>query len=261
MKTQASEEGLGRVLEQYTPSAAGIRINLAAGIIIPILGIIALSVGVIKFEAIGLICLPIGITLLPVGIWGFFTTRKKADYCVKLYREGFSVTLGGHTDTIRFEDVAAYYSDKVDHFVKRKLYAGTSFYFRVVSQAGHDFTFDEELLGFTRLSTKMKESIIYRVSPQITEAFDEGATIPFGQVSLNVKGIQHKEKFVEWKNVHAIKFRVKSGVVVIEEEENWLNWATIKIAKIPNLEIFRAITQRMANLVVDVDELDEAIKD
>jgi hypothetical protein len=115
--------------------------------------------------------------------------------------------------------------------------------FQLVLEAsdGRQWVFDERLSGLRELRQLVEESTLkFMLSPAI-EAFDAGAAIGFGEVSIDDQGLHRGKKSVSWDVFEDAK--VEQGELVVCGKNQRKPLWRIDLVKVPNAHVLAALTE------------------
>jgi hypothetical protein len=248
---------LGPITATYRPPQQGRKFNLVAGVVVAIGGLIVGLIGLYlmleRYEAsglLGLLCLTLGVIFLPVGIWGYFITRRSDHDGVTVHENGLSIIHEGRHDTVFWDDIIEFFGTELERFSRNKFNfsrdkqesMGIFHYYHITTKDDRSFTFDDQLLNISELGDQIAETVMPRLRETIMADFDSGESIRFGPLRVDQTGLSsRKKKPVQWENVATFNIDWDRDRLFIEESNNPIKWGKFEMRQIGNLEILLEI--------------------
>jgi len=230
----AEAHGLGTPTAEYTRNTIGQALSLIVSAILTIMGVVtilhalsaALSGGsdALLFFGLGLVY------ALPGALW-FISTIRKRSLRVLVFPEGLSLTKGGKTEIIRWDDMEA-----VRQTIRKSQYTFTFYSCTVQLHDGSKYTFNNALRNVDQLISTIQQESTHRILSRVSEAYDAGQTIPFGKLSVSKAGISKGNNTLPWDQVKGVT--VNNGVVTIKKQGSLFKWTSVTVAETPNFYVF-----------------------
>ncbi|HLG78969.1 MAG TPA: DUF6585 family protein, partial [Ktedonobacteraceae bacterium] len=182
----------------------------------------------------------------------FFNVR------VYVYRDGLLSVQFGHSDELRWEQVASIrrWTRKVTSSRYNSL-THTSVQKIVVHPAyvveGHDGTtleFDTQILRFQDLGRTIEAETVRYLLPPAVAAYEAGRTVQFGPLSINQHGIRHGERELPWSTFEHVDID-EDGMISFRYEGQWQDWSRVALDEVPNVHIFEALVCRVKDIPDD----------
>jgi hypothetical protein len=261
-KTTDSAE-FGPFVDAFEPMRQGEKINLAAGIVLPIVGIIIAAIGLYglsQSQLWGGFCLSAGVIAVPIGIWGYISTRRSTQDGYKVYRDGLIATENGVPHSIAWDDIAIFYSIEFERFSRNKFNfnrdkessMGIYHFYRIQTVDGETLKFDDQILRAKQLGEIIAGETAPRLRPNIQKRFAAGETLSFGGIDVNQEVITiPKKKPLAWADISVFLVEWERARLIIEETGNPVKWAKIDLARIGNLELFLELAE--AQLPIEIE--------
>ena len=104
----------------------------------------------------------------------------------------------------------------------------------------HVLVLDSRIRGAEQLARHIEQVMIGRHLPSLMQAYQHGATLVFGPLSMSQCGIQILEQDVlKWDQIKDI--RPLRGVLTMYSKHTTIPWATIDLSAIPNVCLAEAL--------------------
>lgn len=231
----AEAHGLGTPTAEYTSNIIRQAFSLVVSAILTIMGVVAilhalsaaLSGGsdALLFSGLGLVY------ALPGALW-FISTIRKRGLRVLVFPAGLSLTKGGKTEIIRWDDV-----EIVRQTIRKNQYTTfTAYSCTVQLHDGSKYTFNNALRNVDQLISTIQQESTHRILSRVSEAYDAGQTIPFGKLSVSKAGISKGNNTLPWDQVKGVT--VNNGVVTIKKQGSLFKWTSVTVAETPNFYVF-----------------------
>lgn len=260
--TMSDSAELGPLIDTFEPMRQGQNINLAAGVLLPVIGVLFILAGLLGVLQGGwaIFCGSVGFILVPIGIWGYRTTRRQSHDGYEVYQNGIVITEDGVLNPIAWDDVAVFYSMEFERFSRNKFNfnrdkessMGVYHFYRLQTTGGQTFKFDDQILRANQLGNIIERETVPRLRPIIQQRFAAGETINFGRIEVNQQGITiPKKSLLPWNNVSVMLVEWERTRLIIEEKDNPVKWGKIDLAHIGNLELFLEIAEDQLPIAVE----------
>ena len=73
--------------------------------------------------------------------------------------------------------------------------------------------------------------------------YQMGQPVLFGPLMVNREGLSHRSQMLLWSEVRCIKRWY--GTIVIKKQGKWVAWASVNLAAVPNVEVFKRLVQHV----------------
>lgn len=245
----SAETKLGRHLATYSSTRQGFRFNIIAGTAIIIVGMVTIILSVNTWATTGMLCAAIGVVLILLGAWGVFTTLRRKQLQVTLYRDGLAYRAGDQQTLIHWEEIASFFCDTPEHFAAQRFSnrnADQPAYFcKIRTVDSRTFAFDDTLRQVRKLATAIDENTVALIAPYVMTAFEAGSAVDFGPLIVSQAGLRTHNAFCPWREVVRFDILRQRGTIVVEQADNPVRFGTFMIAYIPNMTSLKVIVQRM----------------
>jgi hypothetical protein len=231
---QAATYQLGTQLQTYKPRYSPMAaVGIAAGVIIlDIIVQIALLAAIDRFS-IYLIILPIVMIIFAVRSIMVGNTK------IYIFTNGLIQAKGQQRDVIRWDQVEAVWT-KVTRVRYYYFYSRMTYKYTVRRTDGASFTFGSPLKDIATLGTTLEQEVARLHTPRAIEAFNSGAPVVFGSLTVGIPGISNGRETLPWNMVKSIS--VNRGIVSVHKEGQMLRWASANVSNIPNFQVFVNVT-------------------
>jgi hypothetical protein len=105
---------------------------------------------------------------------------------------------------------------------------------------GRNFSFSSLLRGHLRLIQSIEQNMVQFHLPRATAAYQSGQVVPFGPLSVSRQGISNGRETLGWNEVQNIE--INRGNLLVKRSPKGAKWASVDVAKIPNLAVFVSLT-------------------
>ncbi|MEU8900797.1 DUF6585 family protein [Nocardia sp. NPDC048505] len=228
---------LGAHRQTYLPTPAGDTFVRGCGIVVGccvVLGVICVAVGApAGGAAAGLLAL---IPAIPAA-WRARSNRQHRSARLDLFDFGMTVYRAGER-IAGFRWETAQVKQRVIPF---QTSAVPEYAFEMTGPGAHA-TFDDTLFSNGREWGKAIQSAITATQlPNAVTAIDNGETMHFGDIALNLETLTFRGESYPWEEIQLIDAR--SGLVRIKVDRRWVSLAAV--ATIPNFYIFNELAERL----------------
>lgn len=243
---------LGPTIARYTPPRQGQDVNLAAGVIVAVVGVILAAVGAVglmQTQLWGLLCLTLGVIALPVGIWGYRVTRRQAEDGVTIHENGLEIIEDGVRHRIPWTQIDAFYGVAIERFSRNKFNfsrekqssMGLFHYYRITTVDGGDFRFDNQIMRIADLGEQLAAGVMPHAGARMQARLDGGETVDLGPLSVSAEGVTSKKRgLLRWDTVARFAVDWERGQLIVEEQDNPVKWGKFQLGAIANLDAFLA---------------------
>jgi len=244
----ASTHQLGMLQAQYKAKLAVLNARLV--VILTLLGIlggaaligasilshVTLFAGIVSSES------ALGLILLIAGIWLGFNALRYYGLRVYVFTEGLVQVKGNKTTVVRWDQIKTIWQKVQKRFIS-SFYIGTVHRYTAQQANGKKITFDDGLKNIEGLGNTLTREVTSRLLPELIATYDAGDPITFGKLRISMHGISIGEEILLWNQIKGVQ--VTKGVLAINKDGQWLNWPSIKAAKIANFPLFLALVNHV----------------
>lgn len=228
---QATAYQLGRPLQTYQPRFSPmVALAIAAGV--SILDIIALIGIFILSGRVGIYLLILPIIMIIFAVNAFMNGDKK----VYAFSNGLIQAKGQQQrDVVRWDQIEAVWQRVVRiryyYFFSRMTYKYT-----VRRNDGTSFVFTNALQDIGKLGEMIQREVTRLHTPRAIEAYNSGAPLVFGPLTLGIHGISNGRETLPWNMVKSVN--INRGVISVQKEGQMLRWASASVENVPNYLVF-----------------------
>lgn len=261
--TQAADSAeFGPLIDTFEPMRQGEKVNLAAGIVLPVVGVLLILAGLLGVLQAGwaIFCTSFGVILIPIGIWGYRTTKRQAEDGYAVHRDGMVITENGVRNLVAWNDIAVFYGMEFEKFSRNKFNfnrekrssMGVYHYYRLQTVDGDTFKFDDQILRARQLGQLIAGETMPRLRPAVLQRFAAGEMVNFGRIDINQDGITiPKKQLLPWNNISVMLVDWERTRLIIEEKDNPVKWGKIDLAFIGNLELFLEVAETQLPIAIE----------
>jgi hypothetical protein len=240
---QAGFSRLGALVGVYQPllSSSFAIIGVVVGVIV--VDILLLFAFILLLERLFYILLYVPIVVIIYGIYAF-TVR---DLRVYEFSNGLIRTKGDRIDQIRWDYVISIIQQRrrrtsylVGGVVGAMMVGNNRVQsFTVHCADGASFKFGSNLRGVEQLHQNVQRAVTQQHLPRVIAAYNNGAPIPFGPLTVSLQGLSNGRITVIWREVQDVE--IKQGQVIIKKAGKAFAWAKISLSQVPNLFVFMGL--------------------
>ncbi len=202
------------------------------------------------FMAVGVICVTVGAYpgALAVGLLGLVPAsmaflrgrrnRRHRAARLDLFDFGMTVYRSG-------EQVAGFRWNTAEvrqQVIPFQTSAPTEYSLRMSGPDGAEAAFDDTLFGEARdWGRAIQSAVTLAQLPRAVAAIDDGATVQFGEITLDLAALYFRSRAYTWEHIQLIDAR--SGLVRMKVDGNWVSLTPV--GQIPNFYIFNELAERL----------------
>jgi uncharacterized protein DUF6585 len=220
-------------------------------VILGILGASALLFGIYLLNAIppsadpsgmvftGITFITIALIFLGVMMWKILKARSAS---ALLFEQGFVISVGGKTTTARWEDITSV-TQKIVRTSYNGIPVGTSYRFTIALANGETVRIDNTFGKPGQLGDAIQRLSANALLPRALAAYQSGASLPFGKISISRAGISDGAETPPWSFIKP--FTLRNGALIIKRTDKRRSWVTMPIAKTPNIYVLMTLVERI----------------
>lgn len=224
----------GRFIQSYVALGIGAALLLIAGA--------AFLLMPNAQDQISVLCLGFGgIGGLGLGLAGLGDARRTLDGSLRLYERGLRYQDRQGLKTWLWADVTALWHLQ-QYFPSSRI---TRHAYQLTHRSGDTLQFGDLVRDPAAAYDTARRMVYPLIAPGLTAAFEGGAPVAFGPVTLDAAGVHIKGRTMPWAEV--LRAQVVGGSLLIERRGGgWFNDADLDIGAVPNSEILIDLVGRRA---------------
>jgi hypothetical protein len=116
----------------------------------------------------------------------------------------------------------------------------TTYHYKLRKRDGTQFTFNsnwERLANFEQFGNEMQNETAKRLLPRAIRDYNAGQAVDFGKFTVSREGLTYRGKVLPWSAFGGLQFG--AGLMTVTKQGQWLTWAGVTTAKVPNLMVFQ----------------------
>ncbi|MFN8478264.1 MAG: DUF6585 family protein [Kouleothrix sp.] len=234
---------LGTPTATYQPKPIRQITSRVGGVVMVILGIGIVFFDMAQYHPTGFFVL--GGLLLALGLWAFWTSIRQRGMQVQVFPDGLAYTARGATEVVRWDDVSEVLQQVTKHYTNG-VYTGTTHVYTLRRAGKPELKFNDALQNVEQLGTTIQEETYKRLLPRAIAAYNDGATLHFGKLSVSKQGLSNSKETLPWAGIKGVK--LEKGIISVSKEGKWLNWASASVAQTPNIFVFTALVDAIVGI-------------
>jgi hypothetical protein len=183
----------------------------------------------------------VGLPLTLIGAVVLIGRQRRRDLSAQVFADGFTRTLGGQTDVVRWDEVAEVWQNVAQSY-RGSVRTNTTHIYTVRLTDGRKFVFNSQLDKIAGLGSALQQHCTAVMLHRAREAYDAGASVAFGPFSISRAGITKGKATLPWDQFEQIDLR--EGVLHIRKQGERRDWAFAMASKIPNLPVLMALANQ-----------------
>ncbi|MBN2392790.1 MAG: RHS repeat protein [Anaerolineae bacterium] len=183
----------------------------------------------------------VGLPLAIIGVVVLIGRQRRHDLCVRIFTDGFTRTMAGQMDVIRWDEVAEIWQN-VTQTYRGNVRTNTTHIYTVRLTDGRKFVFNGQMDKIAALGSALQQQCASGMLPRAREAYQAGESLVFGPFSVNRAGIAKGRATLPWEQVEQVELR--QGVLHIRKKGERRDWAFAMASKIPNLPVLMALVNQ-----------------
>jgi hypothetical protein len=238
----AAAHQVGAVVSEYTSNAGA---RMLSGLLLSVLGgggTLLLGYVFATRNAGVIVLLLLALLLLGYGISSCRRAWRNRGVRVYLCAEGVMRLERSRVEAMRWDQVMALY----------KVFGGGTyniFYLKryvLLRIGGAALPIDKAFHNFDELGRKVEEEVTRRLLPGALAAYEGGATLPFGLISVNAQGlsVRQGQKTLRWDELQELY--PYAGTLIGRKKGSMMAWCRLPISGIPNACVLLALLKRIA---------------
>ncbi len=242
MEADASSPDLGALIAEHRVSPRAQREALWAGWSLVVAGVFVALLGLAVSQGHwpAPIAMAGGLPEVLIGVVVLVGYQRHRDLCVRLFVDGFTRTLAGQTIAVRWDEVAEVWQNIIWSY-RGSVHTNTLYIYTVRLADGRKFVFNGQLEKIAGLGAAFQQQCAARILPRARVAYNAGAAIAFGPLSVSRDGIAKGNALLPWEQVEQVELR--RGVLHIRKKEQRRDWTFAMESRIPNIPVLMAFVQ------------------
>lgn len=232
-------EALGTPKAEYTVRDLHWGLLLIGGLIMVLGGVFILVGGLFsRFYDTSWFWMPFGgLFLAAVGLLAYRTGKRERGFRVLLFPEGLVTCREGKADLFRWEEIqevreGIVFAEEVSEY--------TGSVCVIVHAQARRARIDTRMLSNAQgLGQEIHQQVTKRLLPKAVEAYNAGATLSFGRLSLSKEGLKRGKRTLPWTQVESVTAR--SRMIRVRQVGRWLNWTILHVTSVPNYHLLLAL--------------------
>ncbi|MGH2625945.1 MAG: DUF6585 family protein [Anaerolineales bacterium] len=187
-----------------------------------------------------------GVALFTLGSVQSFRAFQIARRSLYLYSGGIVWRVGRHARSLPWADVAEIYTAPVRYGLFGLVW-GTRLRVTIVPSRGRHIRLTEDLADLDTLLQNIKHSVYPRLLAQSRQAFNAGAALPFGPLTLQRDGILRRASLIPWRAVRRADLDAGRLAITFAENDR-LGRLRLSVSQIPNADLCLQLIQTLGKL-------------
>lgn len=179
----------------------------------------------------------LGIGALSVGIGLIRKARASGGLRVFVCTEGIAHARREQTVVMRWEDINVV--KRIVDAKKQELTITTPAQLVLVDREGRELAFNETISDLRELRQMVEERTLKFMLRPAIEAFQSGARIGFGDVSVSPEGIHQGRDTLSWELFESAE--VSKGRLVLYSSNGKRRFGRVDLSKVPNVHVLLAL--------------------
>jgi hypothetical protein len=229
----------GAPVGEYGGSKASIFL-IICGVALLALGLFfAVAIPMLSNDTSGLgIDLFVGAVFIAGAVYSFWAVFSWRGAHAQLFERGFVISRAGKTLAARWDDVASV-TQNIVRIRYNFIPVWTSYKYTVALNNGDSALINNGFSKVGRLGENVQRLSANTLLPRAIAAYNSGATLPFGKLSMSQAGISNGQETLPWSDLERVTF-VNGGALVMRKGKR-IRWASEHIRKIPNLYVMTGL--------------------
>ena len=238
----ASAYQLGPLKAEYRVRSK--RRNKILGILLAIfLGGLFFLGGIVSGTTEGLLILfLVGLLFVVLGLYLAFFPVFYQSWHVYLGTDGFIFTRRGRIDAFHWAQIEAMWQSVTRRYTNG-VYTGTTHRYTVKRKDGLKIVLTDRFADVEEIGNRISAEITNYLWPHVFAAYNAGNPITFGPLTVSLQGIGDGLEVLPWSQITDI--RMNRGYINVKKADKWLNWSTMRVAKVPNVFVFMTLVSRV----------------
>jgi len=251
-EVRANTDTPANVYEQATVHQLGAQGTIYKPWLPSLLAVLGMMAGVLVVDAIlfylilltGYILYILIIIPIVAIIYGLYALND-SNLRVYQFANGLIRVKGKELAVIRWDQVVAV----IQHVQRRGYYGGligmmlrnsTSTHTIIVQRNdGATFKFSNTIKHVTQLIQTIQGAVTQAHMPRAMAAYNAGSPVVFGSFTLSQQGLSNGRETIPWNEVQSVD--IKNGQVIVKRVGKTFNWASVRIATVPNALVFMSM--------------------
>lgn len=158
-----------------------------------------------------------------------------------VFTEGLIRAKGSQVDVMRWEHVEAVWERAVQYRYRGLIPLYTTYNYTVRRNDGAQFKFPSALKSNKLLGEAIQQEVTRHQLPKAIAAYDSGAPVNFGALSVSTQGISKGAVLTPWNQLGQVNFR--RGWLIVHKQGSLLAASRTRVSSIPNLQVFLQLVE------------------
>jgi hypothetical protein len=177
---------------------------------------------------------------LSIGIGLIRKARSSGGMRVFVCADGVARLQKGRAEVMRWADVNAV--KRVVDAKSQEFVVSTAAQLLLVDREGRQMVFNETVSGLRELRQMVEEQTLPFMLPPAVEAFQAGAVIGFGEVSVSRDGVQVGRETLPWELFESAEVS-KGRLIVYDASNGKKRFGRVDVSKVPNVHVLLALAE------------------
>jgi hypothetical protein len=177
---------------------------------------------------------------LSVGIGLIRKARSSAGMRVFVCADGIARSQKGRTEIMRWGDVNSV--RRVANAKNQELVISSAAQLLLVDRTGREMVFNETVSDLGELRRMVEEQTLKFMLLPAVEAFQGGAVIGFGGISVSREGLQIGRETLPWELFDSAEVS-KGRLTVYDNSNGKKRFGRVDVSKVPNAHVFLALAE------------------
>jgi hypothetical protein len=180
----------------------------------------------------------VAVVFIAAAVYAFWTVFTWRGAHARLFERGFVLARAGKTMAARWEDIASV-TAKVVRIRYNFIPVWTSHKYTVALANGETFLINNGFGKVGALGDAVQRMSANALLPRAIGAYNSGATLPFGRLSVNQAGISNGKETLPWSDLERVTFG--NGLLLVMRKGKRLRWAYTPVRATPNVYVLVAL--------------------
>lgn len=190
-------------------------------------------------DGLGMVLLLLGLVIGAIGVF-FSLVDLLKDVHVYVCDAGMIYQVAQENpQPFRWDQIHAVWRNVIKHYryygyIRR--YTRTTHNYTIQRNDGYQLILNDKIADIAQLGELIISRATNHLLPAAIQAYQQGQTISFGSLSLNLQGMYNGRELLPWPQIKAVD--VKNGFINVQRQGSWLHWTSQVAASTPNLSVF-----------------------
>lgn len=189
----------------------------------------------------------IAVILGALGLWGLWSAFNNWQKGVVIYQNGIAYNDRKGLRAWRWDEIASITAQIVRHYTNG-VYTGTTHKYILVNNQGDKIILNDGFSKVEDLANTVREQIFPLLYKKAADAYNNGQTVTFGQLSISRNGgLQIGKKSYPWAEIQQVS--IEQGYIKIAKKGGgWFSGASVMAGATPNLDVALSLINQLVGL-------------